>query len=122
MKKIVIIFSLLILITGKDKAQDYMGTNKQERKVLALINSLPEVVNENKFRKSAGSTTFLRAYIQKTPTKTDNYYYISTSEEKGGRLFTYDWYKVSSSTCGIRYYDVINDKTTSLNEWRMHKK
>ncbi|WP_299579148.1 hypothetical protein [Mucilaginibacter sp.] len=83
---------------------------------MKLINSLPEVVKENKIRESVHSITFLRAYIQNTPTKTDQYYYVSTSEEKGERLFTYDWYKVNSGTYAVSYYDVINGKTMSLSE------
>jgi len=122
MKKVALVLSLLMLIFLKIKAQDCNGGNKQERRVLKLVNSLPEAVKENKFRKSAHSTIFLRAYIQNKPTKTDKYYYVSISEEKGERLFTYGWYKVNSGTYMISYYDVINGETMSLKKWRTHKK
>ena len=121
MKKIAAIVGLLILICLKINAQDCVGANKQEKLVLKLVNSLPEVVKENKYRKSAHFTIFLRAYIQNTPTKTDKHYYVTISEEKGERLFTYDWYKVDSRTYFISYYDVINDKTMSLREWRAQR-
>ncbi|ASU35053.1 hypothetical protein MuYL_3168 [Mucilaginibacter xinganensis] len=110
------------MISLEINAQDCNGTNKREKKVLKLINSLPEILIENQFRKSAHSATFLKAYIQKIPTNTDHNYYVSISEEKGERLFTYDWYKVNSGTYVISYYDMINNKTMSLKEWRMHNK
>ncbi|MCR8557178.1 hypothetical protein KXD93_05970 [Mucilaginibacter sp. BJC16-A38] len=121
MKKNGTIIGLLILICFKINAQGCVGTNNQEREVLKLVNSLPEVVKENKYRKRAHSPIFLRAYIQNTPTKTDRHYYVTISEEKEGRLFTYDWYKVDIRKHLISYYDVINDKTMSLKEWRAQR-
>ncbi len=121
MKKVVFTLSLLTLIFAKANAQDCIGTNKQEKQVLKLINSLPEMVKENKYRKTIHSTIFLKAYIQNTPTKTDKHFYVTISEEKAGRLFTYDWYKVDSSTYLISYYDVVNGKTMSLKEWRLQR-
>ena len=119
MKKLSFVFGVLILISPAIKAQDCKGTNKDERRVLNLVNSLPEVVRENKFRKRAHIKSFLRAYIQNTPTKTNDYYSVSISEEKGDRLFTYDWYEVNPHTYVIRYWDIANTgKTMSLKEWR----
>jgi hypothetical protein len=119
MKKLSILFGVLILISSAIKAQDCKGTNKEERRVLNLVNSLPEVVRENQVRKRGSVKSFLRAYIQNTPTKTSDYYSVSISEEKGGRLFTYDWYEVNPHTYVIRYWDIANTgKTMSLKEWR----
>lgn len=122
MKKIILLSGLLLLGLSTVNAQDRIGTTSREKHILKLVNELPEVVKENKLRKALHLTIFLRAYIQIPPTKTDKYYYVSISEEKGERLFTYDWYKVDSLTYAIKYYDMISDKTMSLKEWRIEKK
>ncbi|WP_428329279.1 hypothetical protein [Mucilaginibacter sp.] len=122
MNKTVVVVTLLILVSVGINAQDFKGTNRKEKQVLKLINSLPEVIKENQTRKKLHLSVFLKAYIQNIPNKTDDCYYVTISEEKGERLFTYDWYKVNSHTYAVSYYDVINNKAISLKEWRMHKK
>lgn len=123
MKIITLSFILFCSLVIKAGAQDSIGTNARERKVLKLINSLPEVVRENAYRKRANIKALLHAYIQNTPTKTNDYYSVSVSEYKGERLFTYDWYLVNPRTNIIRYWDIPTDKTMSLKEWRkqMHR-
>ena len=118
MKIIYRLFCVLMLVHVGVKAQDNKGSNPEEKKVLRLINALPEVIAENKFRKKAGYKSLLRAYIQNTPSKEHDYYSVTVSEEKNERLFTYDWYEVNPNTYVIRYWDFINDKTMSLQEWR----
>lgn len=100
------------------KAQDPVGANKHERKALMLINSLPEVRQENDFRRKHDVKQLLKAYIQNAPTPERNYYSISVSEEKNERLFTYEWYEVDAKTFAIMYWDIASDKTMSLAEKR----
>jgi hypothetical protein len=77
-------------------------------------------MKENELGRKVHVKVFLRAFIQDTSTKTKNYYMVSISEEKGDRLFTYDWYKVNSQTYVISYEDMATGKTISLKEWRKH--
>jgi len=118
MKKVSLTFVLLLLVGVKIFPQGFEATNSEERKVLKLINSLPEVVRENKFRKKAHYKLFLKAYIQDRPDKTRNYYRVSISENLGSQLRTYDWYEVNPKTSAIRYEDMVTGKTISLEAWR----
>lgn len=117
MKKVALI-TLLLLVTVKCYCQCFEATNSEEKKVLHLINSLPEVVRENKFRKKAHCKTFLKAYIQNRPDQKSSYYKVSVSEDLGFQLRTYDWYEVAPKTWTIRYEDMVTGKTISLIEWR----
>jgi hypothetical protein len=120
MKKISSLLLILLLTALCSYAQDSVGTNKEEKKVLRLVNSLPEVVRENEYRRKAHIGVFLKAYIQNTPTKQNNYYKVTICEEKEERLFTYDWYEVDCRTYKISYDDIVTGKTISLKEWRKH--
>ncbi len=126
MKAIVLVFTIFIFISIRSNAQDPHGANASEKKVLAIINSLPEVVKENNLLKRAHSKFFLKAFIQNTPTKNQNYYSVSISEDLGFQLRTYDWYEVNPQTFHIRYWDIAAGKVISLKQWRKqlenHKK
>ncbi|HVW97689.1 MAG TPA: hypothetical protein VHA56_17070 [Mucilaginibacter sp.] len=111
MKSFVSVFLVLIIFSFSATTQDSGGKDAQEKNILKLVNSLPGVIKENAWHREHGVTVFLRAYIQIAPTKADKYYYVSISEEKGERLFTYDWYKVDPQTYAIRHYDMIEGKT-----------
>jgi len=117
----IIVFALILVcsISIKINAQDCIGANVRERKILKLINSLPEVVRENAYRRRTHAKALLQAYIQNSPTKTNDYYSVSISEYSGQRLFTYDWYVVNPRTYVIRYWDIANTgRIMSLKEWR----
>jgi hypothetical protein len=107
-------------------AQDFVGTNAREKKVLKLVNSLPEIIKENQYRKKAHSKHLLMACIQDVPTSTQNYYKVSVSEDLGFQLRTYDWYEVDARNYTIKYEDMISGKSISLAAWRRqlrsHKK
>jgi len=118
MKYVLLILSLLFLANLQSYSQDFKASNSEERKVLKLINALPEVVRENNFRKKSHYKLFLGAYIQNRPDKERSYYQVSTSENLGFQLRTYDWYEVDPKTWTIRYEDIVTGKTISLKEWR----
>lgn len=115
---ILIIFSLAI---HKVVAQDDVGTNSREKKILKLINELPEVKQENVRRQKAGVKPLLKAFIQNRPTKENNNYSVSISEHLGFQLRTYDWYVVNANTFVISYEDMTEGKTISLAEWRKRR-
>ncbi|MFC0513628.1 hypothetical protein ACFFGT_05430 [Mucilaginibacter angelicae] len=115
----ILILTGFILLCNCACAQEYgAATNATERKVLRLINALPEVQRENKFRKAHKNPHLLKALIQSTPTKEKNYYEVSISEDLGFQLRTYEWYEVDAKTFAIRYWDIASDKTMSLREKR----
>jgi hypothetical protein len=118
MKIITLFFLIFVLLEQKGKGQDCVGANAKEKKVLRLINSLPEVVKENEYRKKANIKTPLKAFIQNTPSKENNYYSVSVTEDLGVQLRTYDWYEVNPRTYHIKYWDIASGKVMSLNQWR----
>ncbi|MCO5948161.1 hypothetical protein [Mucilaginibacter flavidus] len=118
MKFIVLAFFLTVCFYKEINAQDFVGTNDREKKVLRLINALPEIVKENQHRKKAHVKCLIKACIQNTPTKTENYYKVSISEDLGFQLRTYDWYEVDARNYTIKYDDMITGKSISLAAWR----
>jgi hypothetical protein len=118
MKSIVLAFFLIVCFHTEINAQDFVGTNDREKKVLRLINALPEIVRENQYRKKTHVKYLLKACIQDVPTKTENYYKVSISEDLGFQLRTYDWYEVDARNYTIKYFDMITGKSISLAAWR----
>ena len=118
MKFFVFAFFLIVCFQTEMNAQDFIGTNAREKKVLRLINALPEIVKENQYRKKAHVKRLLKACIQDLPTKTENYYKVSISEDLGFQLRTYDWYEVDAGNYIIKYDDMITGKSISLAAWR----
>jgi hypothetical protein len=125
MKTFSLLLILCCLVIAKASAQDAIGSNNIEKKVLKLINDLPEIKRENARRQKVGVKHLLKAFIQNTPTKEKNYYSVSVGEDLGFQLRTYDWYTVNPKTFVVKYEDMIEGKTISLAEWRKrlkHKK
>lgn len=121
--KILILATILVLFFNCAYGQEYgEATNATERKVLKLVNALPEVQRENEYRKAHKNPRLLKAQIEDTPTKENNYYKVSIIEDLGFQLRTYEWYEVDAKTFEIRYWDVANDRTMSLSEMRRRKK
>jgi hypothetical protein len=119
--KILLPLFACLLFSATLHAQDTIGANEGERKALMLINSLPEVKEENSFRKKHKVKLLLKAYMQNTPTKEQNYYEISVSEDLGFQLRTYEWYEVDAKTFVVKYWDIASGKTMSLSEKRRLK-
>ncbi|WP_183557744.1 hypothetical protein [Mucilaginibacter sp. SP1R1] len=119
------IFSLILILycftIYKAKAQDDIGNNRREKKVLKLINSLPEVKRASRYIiKHSDCKRVLKAFIQNTPTQQQNYYLVSVSEFNGMNLVSHYWFEVDAATYVIRYYDIIDNKLTPLKEWQKH--
>jgi len=119
------VFSLILIIysltVGKVTTQDAVGRNSREKKVLKLINSLPEVAENNKFilEKTAGKRE-LKAYIEDTPSRTHHYYVVSVSEYNGVSLVPHFWFRVNEGTNAISYIDAVNNKLVPYNSWHKH--
>lgn len=121
--KILLLATIIVSFFNCAYGQGYgAATNATEEKVLKLINALPEVKQENEYRKVHKNPRSLKALIQDTPTKENNYYRVSISEDLGFQLRTYEWYEVNAKTFEVRYWDVANDKTIPLSEMRRRKK
>ena len=115
------LFSLILiiwsLIAGQAAAQDAVGANSQEKKVLKLINSLPEIISSNQERPKDRQIT---AYIENTPTSTQKYYAVSVCDDFGGRLFAYYRFWVYLPNYTIYYDDFDTGKLVPLKKWQKH--
>lgn len=112
------IFSLTLilscLIAYKANAQDSIGNNRQEKRVLKLINSLPEIISGNKQR---SPQRLMHAYIEDIPTSKIRFYEVSVCDNFAGRLFTYYRFRVYLPDYGIYYDDLDNGKLVPLKLW-----
>jgi hypothetical protein len=121
MKFFILLLPLLLSLILTTKAQCSFGENEQEKKVLKLINSLPEVRRASQYvMKHSGDKRDLKAYIQNTPTQQQNYYRISVSELNGAVLVSHFWFKVNSLNYAISYYDVLKDESVPYYIWHKH--
>ena len=53
--------------------------------------------------------------IDQKPTKTDPYYWVKVAEDNGMAFVTLQTFLVNSNTLAVKYYDVANDTTTTLD-------
>lgn len=118
MKFITLLSVLLCLFPAIAKAQDNKGSNLRERKVLKLINALPEIIASNKLRMKKDPQRPLKAYIEFTPK--DKYYQVSVCDDFADRLFAYYRFKVNAVTYAIFYDDVEKGKLVPLKVWQKH--
>lgn len=118
--KLITLLLILCLFTVTAKAQDDKGSNPQEKKVLKLINSLPEVIRANKYMQKKVPGRGLKAYIQSTPDKQTNFYRVSVSEFNGMCLVSHFWFYVNAVNYDIFYDDFENEKRVPLKVWLKH--
>jgi len=115
------IFNLILIICsltlGEANAQDAVGANNQEKKVLKLINSLPEIISSNRERPKNRQ---ISAYIENTPTSIQKYYGVSVCDNSAGRLFVYYRFRVYLPKCTIYYDDFDAGKLVPLKKWQKH--
>jgi len=121
MKRLLILLFILTLLTTVAEAQDAIGTNKQEKKVLKLINSLPEIIRARKYMaKHAKEKHTLKAYIESTPTVKENYYNVSVCDDAMDHLFAHYRFRVNAATYAIYYDDFERGKLIPLKVWEKH--
>jgi hypothetical protein len=112
-----ILFLILCLqVNGQKKP-----VSQQQLKVLSLIGTLPEVVENDKYvRSKTKGARYLETYIEREPTKADRYYYLAVAENNGMCMVSHFKFAVDAKTYAISYYDVIADKRIPLSYWRKH--
>jgi hypothetical protein len=115
------LFNLILIICSlaiaNVAAQDNVGTNTQEKKVLKLINSLPEIISSNRER---SKNRQIRAYIESATTPTQKYYAVSVCENFADRLFAYYRFKVYLPDYTIYYDDFDSGKLVPYKKWHQH--
>ncbi|WP_439698585.1 hypothetical protein ACFGVS_10575 [Mucilaginibacter sp. AW1-7] len=121
MKRLLVsLFILTLFITGVE-AQDAIGTSKREKKVLKLINSLPEIVRARIYMaEHAKEKRTLKAYIESTPTLSKKYYNVSVCDDANDHLFAHYRFRVNAGTYAIYYDDFEHDKLVPLKVWEKH--
>ncbi|WP_419701496.1 hypothetical protein [Mucilaginibacter sp. NFX135] len=117
MKTLYLILIICSLTLAKAAAQDAVGANSQEKKVLKLINSLPEIISSNQQRPKERQVS---AYVESTPTPTHKYYAVFVCDSSANRLFTYYRFRVYLPNYTIYYDDFDTGKLVSLKKWQKH--
>ncbi|NCD70928.1 hypothetical protein [Mucilaginibacter agri] len=101
------------------QAQNYYYSSTPERnRVIRLITSLPEIVDEKKSFEQHHIR--MAAYIDHVPTKNQKYYYVTIAEDQHDRLMPHQTFLVNPKTNEINYWDILNDKIVPLKIWRKH--
>ena len=118
MKSFILFVILIIVFATQTRSQDLKPTNKTERKVVRMIQNLPEMIEDNKFMAKKGRPYI--TYIENAPGDLDNYYHVAVSENNGRSLVPHHRFLVNSKTFRIYYVDFwnYNFKPISLKEWR----
>jgi hypothetical protein len=85
-----------------------------------LILNLPEVKEEAEYiEKETKGERHLRAEITQSPSDTSGpFIWVRVGEINEIAFATYFWFRVHPKSYEIRYYDVANDTTISLEAWR----
>jgi hypothetical protein len=92
---------------------------KQEKKVMQLVASLPEVMKANRYIiKHSHGKRQLTTEIESEPSAEHPYYHLSVSEFNGSTLVSHFHFLVDAKTYEIRYWAVGEDKVLSLSNWR----
>lgn len=93
-----------------------------EDKVTAKIWALPEVVDlDASIRKKTKNKRGLNTRISSEPSDDQEYYGVTVAEDNGESYATYYEFHVYPDY-SIRYYDVVEDRELTLEEWRKSNK
>jgi hypothetical protein len=116
------IFLLTLVAIIPAVSQDLKPSNKREKKVVRMIENLPEIVEDNKYMTKKGRPFI--TYIEKAPGALDNYYHVAVSEYNGVNLVPHFRFLVNAKTYEIYYIDFWNNnfKPIPLKLWRKRKK
>ncbi len=90
-----------------------------EKKILTKVLELPEVRERAKEIDSLSHhTRKLKVMIAGEPTEEEPYYYVKAVEDNGGNFVTHLHFYVDPKNMEIKVYDVVEDLTFTLEEWR----
>lgn len=92
-----------------------------EDKVTAKIWALPEVIDLNaSIRKKTKNKRGLSTRISSEPSDDQEYYGVTVAEDNGASYATYYEFHIYPDY-SIRYYDIVEDRELTLEEWRKSK-
>ncbi|HLP53855.1 MAG TPA: hypothetical protein VK151_02460 [Fluviicola sp.] len=93
-----------------------------EDKIMDQVWALPEVIElNNKIRKKTNDKRGLSTRISSEPSDDQEYYGVTVAEDNGESYATYFEFHIYPDY-SIRYYDVIEDRELTLEEWRKSNK
>ncbi len=121
MKNLIITVACLVITATTAMSQDLKPANKTQRKVVRLIEHLPEMVEDNRYMTKKGRPYI--TYIENLPGDLDNYYHVAVCEYNGVNLVPHHRFLVKARTYAIFYLDFWNDdwKPIPLEVWRKRK-
>ncbi|MES2555527.1 MAG: hypothetical protein V4604_05210 [Bacteroidota bacterium] len=93
-----------------------------EDKIIDKVWALPEVVDlNNTIRKKTKNKRGLNTRISSEPSDDQEYYGVTVSEDNGESYATYYEFHIYPDY-SIRYYDIVEDRELTLEEWRKSNK
>ena len=106
---------------AKKPTETHISTSSQEDQLIDLIWKLPEVKRlGSEIEKNSKGEHHLVLRVSSEPSDDQEYYGISVAEDNGDALVTYYTFYVYPGN-EIFYYDAIEDRELSLDEWRKQK-
>lgn len=109
--------------TGRTKksTETHISTSPQEDELIDLIGKLPEIKRlGTEIEKNSKGEHHLALRVSSEPSDDQEYYGISVAEDNGDALVNYYTFYIYPGN-EIFYYDPIEDRELSLDEWRKQK-
>lgn len=92
-----------------------------EDKVMDIVWQIREVQElDATIRKKSGNKRGISTFINGEPSDDQEYYSVSVAEDNGSAMATYFQFHVYPDF-SVRYYDVVEDREITLQEWRDSK-
>ncbi len=119
---------LLVSLLSRGQSTKAVITNPKnsvaiEEKILDTIIKLPECKQRADYIiKQTRGKRHLGIVIYERPSKGSPYYWVKAWEDNGMSYATHFNFYVYPKPFSIKYYDTVNDKALSLNEWRHQTK
>jgi hypothetical protein len=89
-----------------------------EDKVIGLVWQLKEVKELNALvRKNSKNKLGIKTYIASEPGDDQEYYAVAVAEDNGGSLVNHYFIHIYPDF-SLRYYDVVQDREMTIEEWR----
>lgn len=122
-KLLIFLFSALtVVFLHSAHAQSSAPLMGKERKVLVMVEKLPEVVKREQYvEKMTKGKRHLMFYISEKPTKKQENFWVKVAEDNGASYFTHFNFAVNPNSYVIKYYDTITGNLISLKAWRNQK-
>jgi hypothetical protein len=93
-----------------------------EDKIMDQVWALKEVIDLNaSIRKKTGNKRGLNTRISSEPSDDQEYYGVTVAEDNGASYATYYEFHIYPDY-SIRYYDIVEDRELTLEEWRKSNK